>query len=140
MTLEHLVIRTLPSGLEIAAVIFVLLGTSSLPLFRYWETLKESSNISCLSKVSSKPTLGELNKRRNKKKKKMTRKPCSNNNSYFAYNEAVFRFMHNYYIYNVFSKTSCTKPNILIHFSKKWARIILKSTIWNQKYDWVVRT
>ncbi|CBY35013.1 unnamed protein product [Oikopleura dioica] len=40
VTLEHLVIKTLPSGLEIAAVIFVLLGTSSLPLFRYWESLK----------------------------------------------------------------------------------------------------
>ena len=44
VTLEHLVIKTLPSGLEIAAVIFVLLGTSSLPLFRYWESLKESWN------------------------------------------------------------------------------------------------
>ncbi|CAG5085440.1 Oidioi.mRNA.OKI2018_I69.PAR.g10896.t1.cds [Oikopleura dioica] len=41
VTLEHLVIKTLPSGLEIAAVIFVLLGTTSLPLFRYWESLKK---------------------------------------------------------------------------------------------------
>ena len=33
--------QTGPSAMEISAVVFLLLGTTSLPLFRYLESVKE---------------------------------------------------------------------------------------------------
>jgi len=38
---EHLIMKTLPSSLEISAIVALLIGTSSLPLFRYLESQKE---------------------------------------------------------------------------------------------------
>lgn len=36
--------NTMPSSLEIGAIVLLMLGTSSLPLFRYLESIKEDDD------------------------------------------------------------------------------------------------